>query len=90
MRLITHHEIPPALRRPQLLLNILVTRELVQPGDDQVRLQEPVARSGRLQLVVRQDLERQLKPTVQLVLPLLGQATGADDQASLQIASSPA
>ena len=62
-------------------------RELVQPGDDQVGLQEPVAGAGRLELVVGEDLEGQVEAAVELVLPLLGQAARADDQAALQVAA---
>ena len=68
-------------------LHVLVARELVEPGDDQVGLQEPVAGARGLQLVVGQDLEGQVEAAVELVLPLLGQAAGADDQAALQVAA---
>ena len=50
-------------------------------------LQEPVAGAGGLELVVGQDLERQMEAAVQLVLPLLGQAARADDQAALEVAA---
>ena len=49
--------------------------------------QEPVAGARRFELVVGQDLERQMEAAVQLVLPLLGQAAGADDEATLQVAA---
>ena len=42
---------------------------------------------GGFELVVRQDLEGKLEPLVEFVLPLLGQAAGADDQAALQVAA---
>ena len=57
-------------RHLQLLLHVLVARQLVQTGNDEVRLQEPVAGAGGFELVVGEDLERKLKPAVQLVLPL--------------------
>ena len=71
----------------QLLLHVLVAAQLVEPGDDEVVLQEPVAGAGRFELVVGQDLERQMEAAVELVLPLLGEAARADDQAALQVAA---
>ena len=52
-----------------------------------VSIEEPVAGASGFELVVGQDLERQLESAVQLVLPLLGEAAGADDQAPLQVAA---
>ena len=80
-------EIPAAVGRLELLLHVLVARELVEPGDDEVGLQEPVAGARGLELVVGEDLERQVEAAVELVLPLLGQAARADDQAALQVAA---
>ena len=71
----------------ELLLHVLVARELVEPGDDEVVLEEPVAGAGGFELVVGQDLERQVEAAVELVLPLLGEAAGADDEAALQVAA---
>ena len=68
-------------------LHVLVARELVEPGDDEVGFQEPVAGARGLELVVGQDLERQVEAAVELVLPLLGEAAGADDQAALEVAA---
>ena len=67
--------------------SVFVAAELVEAADDQVVLLEPVARAGRFELVVRQDLERQVEAAVQFVLPLLGEIAGADDQAALQVAA---
>ena len=85
--LVAHDQVPARVRRLQLLLHLLVARQLVQTGDDQVGLEEPVAGAGGFELVVGQDLERKLESAVQLVLPLLGEAAGADDQAPLQVAA---
>ena len=85
--LVAHDQVPARVGRLQLLLHVLVARQLVQPRDDQVGLQEPVAGASGFELVVGQDLERKLEPAVQLVLPLLGEAAGADDQAPLQVAA---
>ena len=48
---------------------------------------EPVAGAGRFQRVVGHDLERQVEPAVEFVLPLLDEVAGADDQAALQVAA---
>ena len=87
VRFVADDEIPAAIRRLQLLLHVLVARQLVEPGDDEVGFQEPIAGARRFQLVVGQDFERQMEAAVQLVLPLLGEAAGADDEAALEIAA---
>ncbi len=87
VRLVAHDEIPATIGRLELVLHLLVARELVETGDDQVRFQEPVAGPRRFEFVVGQDLKRQVEAVVQLVLPLLGEAAGANDEAPLQVAS---
>jgi hypothetical protein len=67
----------------QLELNVLIAGELVEPRDGEIRFQEPVAGARRLQLVVGQDVERQVEAAIKLVLLLLGQASRADDEAAL-------
>jgi hypothetical protein len=86
VRLVADHQVPAAIGGLQLLLDVLVAGKLVEPGDGQVGLQEPVAGPRSFQLVVGEDLEGQVEALVKLVLPLLGQAAGADDQAALQVA----
>ena len=88
MRLVTDHQIPAAIGRLQLFLQRGVARQLVQPGDGEVGLQEPVAGARRGQLVVGEDLEAEVEPAVQLVLPLLGQAAGTDHQTAAAAAAS--
>ena len=68
-------------------MHVLVARELVQAGNDEVCFQEPVAGAGGFELVVGQDLEGKMETAVELVLPLLGEAAGADDEAALQVAA---
>ena len=70
--LVADHKIPAAVRRGQLGLDILVAAQLVEPGNDEIVLKEPVPGAGGLQFVVGEDLEREVKPAVQLVLPLFG------------------
>ena len=69
------------------VLDILVAGELVQAGDCQRRLHEPVPGAGGFEIVVRHDLEPELEPAGELVLPLLGEAAGADDQTAFQVAT---
>ena len=88
MGLVAHDEIPAAIRSLQLLLNVFVARELIQPGNDEISLQEPVPCARGFELVIRQDVEGQLEPAVKLILPLLCETTGTDDQAPLQITAS--
>ena len=87
VRFVADDEVPAAIGRLQLLLHILVAGQLVEPSDDEIGFQKPIAGARRFKLVVRQDFERQMKAPIKLVLPLLGEAAGADDQASLQIAA---
>ena len=87
MRFITNYEIPVTIRRQQLLLDILITRKLVETGDDKVGLQEPVAGTCGLQLVVGKNLERKIETAVQLVLPLFSKAARANNETALQIAA---
>ena len=87
VRFVADHQVPAAIRRLQFLLQVLVAGQLVQPGDDQVLLHEPVAGAGGFEFVVGDDLEGQREPPVQFVLPLLRQATRTDDQTPLQVAA---
>jgi hypothetical protein len=87
VRLVAHDEIPPAIGHRQLRLDIFVAAKLVEAGDDKIVLREPVTRARRLQLVVGQDLEREMETTVKLVLPLFGKAARAHDKAPLKIAA---
>ena len=87
VRLVADDEVPAAVGRLELLLHVLVARELVEAGDDEVGLEEPVAGAGGLELVVGEDLERQVEAAVELVLPLLGEAARADDEAALEVAA---
>ena len=82
--LVADDEVP--VRLLQLGLDVLVAAELVEAADGQRVLREPVPGPGRFQRVVGQDLERELEAAVQLVLPLLDETAGADDQAAVQVA----
>ena len=87
MGFVAHDQVPAAIRRLQLVLDVFVAGELVQARDDQVGLQEPVAGAGGFELVVGQNLERKLESPIQLVLPLLGETAGADHEAALKVAA---
>ena len=57
MRFVADDQIPPAVWSLKLLLHVLISRELVQSGDDKVRLHEPIASSCCLKAVIGEDLE---------------------------------
>ena len=88
MRLVAHDEVPAAIRNLQLLLNVFVAGKLIQPGNHEIGFQEPVPCARGFELVVRQDVEGQLEPAVKLILPLLRETAGTDDQTPLQIPAS--
>ena len=72
VRFVADDQVPTAVGCLKLLLHILITRELVEPGDHQIRFKEPVAGAGSLQLVVGQNFKGQVKAAIKFVLPLLG------------------
>jgi hypothetical protein len=71
----------------QLRLHVLVAAQLVQAADGHGILGEPVAGTGRFELIVRQDFEWKLEPLVELILPLLSKIAGAHDHAAVEIAA---
>ena len=85
--LVADDEVPVAVAGLQFLLYFLVAGELVETGDDEVGLKEPVAGAGGFELVVGEDFERKLEAAVELILPLFGEASGTDDQAALEVAA---
>ena len=85
--LVAYYQVPAAVAGLEQRLAVLVAGQLVHARYGQRRLREPVACSGRLQLVVGHDLKRQLEPPVELILPLLGQAAGTHHQAALQVSA---
>ena len=87
MGFVAYHEIPATIRCRQLRLNVLVARQLVQPGDRKVIFEKPIARSSRFQFVVSQDFERQVKAPAEFILPLFRKVSWANDETSLKIAT---
>lgn len=85
MRFIADDKIP--VRYPQFFLNGIVAGQLVQPRDGKAGLLKGVARNGGFQTVAGQDFKTKVKLAKKLILPLLGKAAGADDQAALEIAT---
>ena len=81
---VADHQVPPAIGRLELLLNVFVAREFVEAGDDQVGFEKPVAGVCGFKVVVGENLEGQMEAPVEFVLPLFGEAAGADDKAALQ------
>ena len=84
---VAYHQVPAAIRSLQLQLHVFIARHLVQSGYHEVCLQEPVAGARGFEFVVGQNLEGQMKAAKQFVLPLLGQAARANDEAALQVAA---
>src|SRR6266511_2901053 len=85
--LIADDEIPPTFGRFQLLLNVLVARELVESRNGQICFQEPVPRAGSFEFVIGEDLEWEVEPAVQFILPLFDQTAWADYEAALKVAA---
>jgi hypothetical protein len=87
MCFVADNKIPPTIWRAQLLLYVLVAGKLVQPGNDEIRFREPIPGSRSLKFVIGQDLEWQMETTIELILPLLREASWADDKTALEITS---
>ena len=83
---VAYHQVPFAVGGLKLLLHVLVAGQLVQPGDREIGLQEPIPGVGGFELVVGQNFEGKLEPAGQLVLPLLRQGAGTDHQTPLNVA----
>jgi hypothetical protein len=76
--LIAHGEIPLGGRTEQGL-QVIAAAQHVDPGDQQGPLAERVAGARRLDLIARQDVEREAELERQLILPLLDKAARCDD-----------
>ena len=81
--LVDDDQIPVGLL--EQFLDVLVSSELVDAGDDLVVFQEPVPTRRRLESLVGEDLEAEVELLAKLVLPLFPQTAGGDDQTPLQI-----
>ncbi len=60
---------------------------MVESADDEVLLRVRVAAGGRLDRVAAHELEVKTQLEPQLLLPLLDQASGGNDQAAVEIAA---
>ena len=85
VRLVTDDQIPRR-RGFEPGLEVVVARQHVEARDEARPVRERVAGRGGLDLLAAQDVEREVELVRQLVLPLLHQAAGRDDQAALQAA----
>ena len=72
VRFVADNEIASAIWRLKLLLRGIKARELIESRDHQIGLHEPVAGTRRFDFIVGEDLEREVKSPVKLVLPLFG------------------
>ena len=86
VRLVADNEVVVTVRCTEFGLSVVVARELVETCNGKVVFKEPVACTGRFELVIGHDLERKVEPPVQLVLPLLDEVAWADHQATVEIA----
>src|SRR5471030_2856585 len=87
MCLVTDNQVPTAFGNFEFMLHILIARELIEPGDDEVIFKKPVPGTCSFELVIGQNFKVKLESAVKLVLPLLSQAARADDETTLQIAA---
>ena len=68
-------------------MQLFVAGQVVEAGDEQRSLGERVVRPGGLDHVAGEDLEVQVEAVGQLVLPLVDQASGGDDEAPGHVAA---
>ena len=71
----------------ELRLQLVGTRRHVEPHDQPVLLDERIAGDRGFDLIAGQDVEAEAEFLGHLVLPLLDQTSGRDDQAALEIAA---
>ena len=81
--LVDDHEIPLRLRK--LGAQLVVTGELIHPGDQKRMLLEGRRAEHRLAELRGKDLEGEPELQIELVLPLLDETAGHDDQAALHV-----
>ena len=84
VRLVDHDQIPLGLADQ---LAVLLLLEQVDPRDQQVVVEQRIARGGALEHGAVGDGEAVMEFLAQLVLPLLGEVGGHDDQAALDVAA---
>ncbi len=70
----------------ELRLKLVGARRHIEANDQPIALDERVAGERRLDLIARQDVEREAELLGQFVLPLLDEAARRDDQAAFKIA----
>ena len=85
VRLVDDHQVPVGVL--ELVLEVVGTGKLVHPRDEQVMPGEDIAVGLGVGELAGEQLERQAELLPQLVLPLLDQPAGRDDQAALQVAA---
>jgi hypothetical protein len=85
VRFVTHHQVPLA-RGLQEPLQLLRAAQHIEAGDEMGALGERVAGARGLDLSAGEDVEGEAELLVQLVLPLLYQATGGHDQTVVEVA----
>lgn len=81
--LVEHHEIPGFA--DDSILQLGVARQLVHPSDPEVPFDERVPGAGVVDVGAGEHVERQPELLVELVLPLLHQRPGGDDEAAAHV-----
>ena len=71
VRFVANDQVP--IRCAELVLQLLIARELVQTGDAEIDFVENVSRYGGFQAVIGQNFKAQMEFLIELVLPLLSQ-----------------
>ncbi len=77
----------PIGRRLELRLQLVRSGGHVETDDQAVAFNERVARERRLDLIARQDVEREAEFFGHLVLPLLHETARRDDEAAFEVAT---
>ena len=85
VRFVADDQVP--IRCAELVLQLLIARELVQAGNAEIYFVENISRYGGFQAVIGQNFKAQMEFLIELVLPLLGQIARRNDHAALQIAA---
>ena len=79
------HDDQVPLREHELFLQVFGSRQLIDAGDQQVEVVEGVAAAGLLDLLTREQREREAELLEHFVLPLLDQRAGRDDEHALGV-----
>lgn len=83
--LVKNDQVPVTLL--QLMLIFLIPAQLIEAGDEGGEFKEGIPGGGRFELIPGKQIEIEVEFVVQLILPLFGKTSRADNQASVQSAA---